>query len=218
MRLTAVAAAALTAAALTVPAPSPADSTGPPPVLVIGDSLEADAPQVYADALTAAGWAPRVEAFWGQQIDPYGMRVLTDEIAAGTLPDTVVMALGTNDAGLNCGCPWGENFTNAQWRARIDAALALTGPDRTVLWVNVVFSPPQVEGRIEEAEQLDRVLNRRMAYWRSLGWHTYVGTWRSYLLNYPGGWPYWSEEGIHYTLDGYSVRAAWIARRLAAVT
>ena len=194
------------------PTPALADSNAPKAVAVVGDSLEwnPEATSYYVNSLTNAGWAPYIERCWnsdkvwsvcgGQQI-PWGVEMM----AQMPKPDVWVMALGTNDAAVN-------DLTDAQWRERIWSVLRIVGKDTPLLWVNVIFMPPQSPQRMAEGDQFNRVLNTVLRNRRNHGWKTRVGYWKKYVVTHQ---PFpMLDNGLHYSPDGYSLRADWITAQI----
>jgi hypothetical protein len=99
-------------------------------VLVIGDSLTRDSRSMLTKSLKASGWNPVIRCFGGKRID-WGMSQLRDQRKWEGIPQTVVIALGTNDMR------WIDKRTT---EVRIDKILDQLGPKRNVLWVNLYGS------------------------------------------------------------------------------
>lgn len=99
-------------------------------VLVIGDSVTRDSRTMLTKALKSSGWNPVIRCFGGKRID-WGMSQIRDQRAWEGVPQTVVLALGTNDMR------WIDRSTT---RARIEKILDQLGPERNVLWVNLYGS------------------------------------------------------------------------------
>ena len=96
-------------------------------VLVIGDSVTRDSRTMLTKALKSSGWNPVIRCFGGKRID-WGMSQIRDQRDWKGVPQTVVIALGTNDMR------WIDKRTT---KARIDKILEQLGPTRNVLWVNL---------------------------------------------------------------------------------
>jgi hypothetical protein len=96
-------------------------------VLVIGDSVTRDSRTMLTKALKSSGWNPVIRCFGGKRID-WGMSQIRDQRDWKGVPQTVVIALGTNDMR------WIDKRTT---KARIDKILDQLGPTRNVLWVNL---------------------------------------------------------------------------------
>lgn len=96
-------------------------------VLVIGDSLTRDSRQMLTKSLKRSGWNPTIRCFGGQRID-WGMQQIRAQRAWVGLPETVIVALGTNDMR------WIDTATT---KTRIEKILDQLGPKRSVLWVNL---------------------------------------------------------------------------------
>lgn len=99
-------------------------------VLVVGDSLTRDSRAMLTKALKSSGWNPVIRCFGGKRID-WGMSQIRDQRAWEGVPQTVVIALGTNDMR------WIDKPTT---KARINKMLDQLGPTRNVLWVNLYGS------------------------------------------------------------------------------
>lgn len=99
-------------------------------VLVIGDSVTRDSRTMLTKALKSSGWNPVIRCFGGKRID-WGMSQIRDQRAWEGVPQTVIIALGTNDMR------WIDRSTT---RTRIDKILDQLGPERNVLWVNLYGS------------------------------------------------------------------------------
>jgi lysophospholipase L1-like esterase len=96
-------------------------------VLVIGDSVTRDSRSMLTKALKSAGWNPVIRCFGGKRIN-WGISQLRDQRVWEGIPNTVVIALGTNDMR------WVDRSTT---KARINKILNRIGPTRNVLWVNL---------------------------------------------------------------------------------
>ncbi len=96
-------------------------------VLVIGDSVTRDSRSMLTKALKSSGWNPVIRCFGGKRID-WGISQVRDQRDWEGVPQTVVLALGTNDMR------WIDRSTT---RARIEKILDQLGPTRNVVWVNL---------------------------------------------------------------------------------
>jgi lysophospholipase L1-like esterase len=156
-------------------------------VTLVGDSLNVGIEPYLADELD--GW--RIDLH-----DEVGRATSAgvDELHAlrRSLAPVVVVSLGTNDA----------EGSEEDFRALVDEALALAGPDRCVVWATVVRDG-------EERTAFDRVLrdagdahpNLRLVEWASL-----VEDDPSLLAS----------DRVHGTPDGYARRAEETARAVRA--
>lgn len=131
-------------------------------VAVVGDSLMAGAARLHEQALAGVGCASAVDGVGGRSLSfgwqcriaqydgstplllvpepepgnatcaPSGLELLRMWAEAGALGDLVVVALGTNDAGIH--------RDEATWIARWERALSLTG-DRPVVFLTTAARP-----------------------------------------------------------------------------
>lgn len=96
-------------------------------VLVIGDSITRNSRTILTKALRKSGWNPTIRCFGGKRLD-WGMSQIRDQRRWKGLPETVIIALGTNDMR------WIDKATT---KARIGKILDQLGPKRLVLWINL---------------------------------------------------------------------------------
>jgi lysophospholipase L1-like esterase len=180
-------------AAPVFPAPEPGQGER---VLVIGDSLTRDALPALERVLTRDGWNPTVRCWGGKRLD-WGIDQVRRAKALDQLPDTVVLALGTNDM-------W--RVAPRLTRTRIDQMLQALGPKRTVFWVNLHFDGGLAPSRAKETwfnNELVRQTKRRP----NLTVIDWAGTARAAGVR--------TRDGVHYPVAGSQARAAAIATALA---
>ena len=99
-------------------------------VLVIGDSLTRNARSPLTRKLRKSGWTPTVRCFGGKRLD-WAIAQAKRAQEIDQLPDTVVIAVGTNDMR------WIDRGTT---KARMRQLLDVLGGERTVLWVDTYAS------------------------------------------------------------------------------
>jgi lysophospholipase L1-like esterase len=99
-------------------------------VLVIGDSLTRNGRAALKRQLRADGWTPTVRCFGGKRLD-WAIAQAKRAKALGQLPDTVVIAMGTNDMR------WIDRRTT---QGRMKDLMRVLGKKRTVLWVDTYAS------------------------------------------------------------------------------
>lgn len=167
-------------------------------VLVIGDSLTREARPWTIRALRADGWTPTVRCWGGKRLD-WGISQVRRARALKQLPDTVVIALGTNDMSH------GDQNTT---RRQVGEILDLIGRKRTVVWINTHFSGGLAPSRAREvwfnklltdqARQRDNLV--------VLDWAEYA---RARKVH--------SRDGVHYRADGSKTRAEALRATLAEV-
>lgn len=122
------------------PAPTPTPSSYRGPVLAIGDSVMLGAQPCLAKV------GVTVDAAESRSFGA-GHRILTAALAKGTVPDAVVLHLGTNG-------PFSVDS--------FDAVMQEVGPERQVYWVNVHL--PAVE-RYAYAAEDNAVIAERVPLW-----------------------------------------------------
>jgi hypothetical protein len=177
-------------------------STGSPAngarVLVIGDSLTREARPWTTRALRADGWTPTIRCWGGKRLD-WGISQVRRARALKQLPDTVVIALGTNDMSYI-----DQNTT----RRRVVEILDLLGPKRTVVWINTHFSGGLAPSRAREAWfnglLVDQARERD---------NLVVLDWAKYAREIGVR----SRDGVHYRSDGSKARAEALRAILADV-
>lgn len=99
-------------------------------VLIIGDSLTRNARTPLKRQLRKDGWTPTVRCFGGKRLD-WAIAQAKRAKELDQLPDTVVIAIGTNDMR------WIDRGTT---KARMQQLLKVLGNKRTVLWVDTYAS------------------------------------------------------------------------------
>ena len=99
-------------------------------VLVIGDSLTRNGRTPLKRQLRQDGWTPTVRCFGGKRLD-WAIAQAKRAKELGQLPDTVVIAIGTNDMR------WIDRGTTS---ARMKELMRVLGKKRTVFWVDTYAS------------------------------------------------------------------------------
>ena len=160
------------------------------PVFVVGDSLTVGAEPWLAGALGPWGWFPTVDARVSRPTDE-GLSILERERRKGGLPDTILVALGTNDL----------NATDAEVDGWLRDVRETAGPRRRVVWVNLHVA----EGHParDRAEGINAALAEHAAKY-----DVEVADWQE-----------WAEDrevehrpdGIHYDERNYRMRASFYA-------
>lgn len=187
--------------ATVAPAPPPVvapprQSTAVPALLVVGDSLTVGAAPWLTDAVRARGWRlTDVDARVGRTV-PEGLAVLKKRARAGTLPSTVIVALGTNNLGAS----------DADIEAWVSTARSVVGDARQLAWVNISVAAP----RAERAYEIDTALAASARRWNVQVLDWYGWTRRNGITN--------KADGIHYEDGVYRLRALFYAAALPKVT
>jgi lysophospholipase L1-like esterase len=167
-------------------------------VYVIGDSLTVGAafPGGLEQLLAHAGYHARVDAEVSRFIKA-GVQILDfrAHVRRQPLEPVVMVALGTNDAHAG--------FTITALESLVDELMAAVGPNRSVVWVNTQFLPAF------RSDTFNRVLRWKAAQYPNLVIADWDATDHTSSL---------TASGIHYTNDGYRVRAIFTLQQLEKVT
>jgi lysophospholipase L1-like esterase len=157
-------------------------------VWLVGDSLAKGAAPYLPEYLP--GWSVSETAVVGLHLSQ-GLAAI--RARASTMPGHVVVSLGTNDDPRNVG----------GFRQGIRAVLAAAGPDRCVVWPNIVR--PRTLGTTYDG--YNRALRAEAAAHANLR----VIDWVSVVRAHPG---WLRSDGVHLTAEGYSARAGAMAHAL----
>jgi peptidoglycan hydrolase-like protein with peptidoglycan-binding domain len=210
------------------PVPTVGDGSFPGcQVSVVGDSLMAGMASVHRDALAEIGCAADVDGVGGRSLNvgwqcrvptgtgtslrllsepqpgndtcaPSGLELLELWAAAGGLGDLVVIALGTNDAGLH---------RESTWVSHWESAMRIAG-DRPVLFLT------------SQARAGDRRIDAQAAYsaalrtWCAATPRCHVADWAATAIaNDPASY----SDGVHLRSGATRARAGFIRDSVAAV-
>jgi lysophospholipase L1-like esterase len=190
------------------PSTAPSTTTGEPglggqacdesKVYVIGDSLTkgADFPGGLEQLLAGAGYTARVDAEVSRFIKA-GVQILDFQAHRrhDKLEPVVMVALGTNDAHAG--------FTTTALALLVDQLMTAVGPHRLVIWVTTQFLPDY------RSDAFNQVLRLEAARHTNLLIADWAATDRSQYL---------AGDGVHYSNEGYRVRALFMLEQLRAVT
>lgn len=99
-------------------------------IVVIGDSLTRNGREPLTRQLRQDGWTPTIRCFGGKRLD-WAIAQAQRAKELGQLPQTVVIAIGTNDMR------WIDRATT---KARMRTLLDVLGDGRTVFWVDTYGS------------------------------------------------------------------------------
>lgn len=182
---------------ITPKGPVPSGPVGVRRVFVVGDSLTVGA--TYQGALERrlrrSGYRAVVDGWFGRTTGQ-GTTILAEREARGELEPLVLVALGTNDVIFG-GAP-------VDFARRIDELMNVVGPDRWVVWMDVVV-------RINEPadERFGTVLRRKADEWPNL----LVGPWAA-----ESDPAHIQADGVHLSDAGYRARARWMVDLLDQVT
>lgn len=177
-------------------------------VFTVGDSLTDGIVNFggnYHSRLVAVGYAP-TSVYKVGQFTWWGVGQLRTAISAGRVGGIVVVALGSNDAYKTP-----RSYLDA-FKARVDEVMALVGPDRTVIWVNLQFGKPGAASYLDMvamAAPYNAALQQKAAIWPNL----VVLDWDSTANR-----PYLGADQIHYSPTGYRNRAIAIVEAIVAIS
>ena len=165
-------------------------------VLLVGDSLLGGARPAVAQALTKAGWDPRIEAKAGTTIGYWAPRI--GVLQAADPPGVYVIQLGTNECTRFQPCvPLGPY---------IDQIMNSVPSTHPVLWLNVQEDVPPPVGD-DDRDVVNAALEAADARWPNF-----------YLLDFNGlfaGHPEWHVgDGLHFNDAGNAVFARFLADEL----
>lgn len=161
-------------------------------VYVLGDSLTFKARKYLGDALERHGWGATVVDARNGRMAEEGLTILAQ---ADDLPDTILVALGTNN--------WlASRAEAAGW---IEETRAIIGPRRTLVWVNVQMDGERFRNYVNVNRGLVKGAKRDNRTLRATGevGRTYVADWASFATDRRIRH---NHDGVHYKAGGYRQR------------
>lgn len=166
--------------------------------MVIGDSLTRNGRAPLKKKLRADGWTPTVRCFGGKRLD-WAIAQAKRAKKLGQLPDTVVIAIGTNDMR------WIDRATTS---ARMKQLMKVLGPKRTVLWVDTYASGGDRFTRAKE-----KWFNRQVKQLAEQRENLHHVVWGRYARNnnVPFG------DALHYTPSGTRTWAQRVADEVSRI-
>lgn len=166
-------------------------------VLFVGDSLTRESRKRTTALLTEHGWNPTYRC-WGSRRLDWGLDQVARAKELKQLPSFVVMALGTNDIS------WETPQTTER---RVRQLLDRLGPERQVLWVDLHLTRSAwLNARADWFNGLLRRLADGHPNLTVVHWHTVAKAHRIH-----------GYDGIHYSPEGYRLRAKTVAEWLDRV-
>ena len=184
------------ASAATTPSATvtPTDQSATRRVYILGDSLTYKARAFMEAALWAKGWVsnPATDSRIGRGVAE-GLRILAQQ---QDLPETVLIALGTND--------W--LATPGQAAAWVAQARSIIGPQRELIWVNVQMDGERFTNYVNVNKGLRQGIRADNRTQRKTG-----VTGRSYLADWAA---YTEDNGIRHNHDGVHYKAGAFKRRM----
>lgn len=168
-------------------------------VLVVGDSLTRESRASLERSLSKRGWLPTVRC-WGGKGSAWGVEQVERAREMRQLPETVVVALGTNDVW------WlGVSMSDA-----VDAVMTALGPHKIVYWVNLRFGPNNYSD-LPHHGPANRTLREKAREYPNLTIINFSKRYGAALRNSPNiGWA----DGVHLNTPGYLARTRFIAEAL----
>lgn len=173
---------------------TPTDESATRRVYILGDSLTYKARAFMEAALLAKGWVsnPATDSRIGRGVAE-GLGILAQQ---QDLPETVLVALGTND--------W--LATPDQAAAWVAQVRSIIGPQRELIWVNVQMDGERFTNYVNVNEGLRQGIRTDNRTQRKTG-----ATGRSYLAD----WAAFTEDnGIRHNHDGVHYKAGAFKRRM----
>lgn len=180
-------------------------------VLHIGDSLAAEARQSLSEAYRALGVTPKIDAYAGRsalqklRADPMTGRQAARRLREHGFTGCWVVALGTNDTANVAA---GASYTRARAIDEMMKAVDPSGAER-VLWVNVYTTKTSGHWSNANMQAWNQALIEAQGRWANLSVLDWAGVASSGVAPF--------SDGIHHTVEGYSVRNRAIAEALARV-
>jgi hypothetical protein len=173
------------------PPPGATGAVKPGAVFVVGDSLAVGAREPLEAALP--GWRVETSAETGRHTSE-GVAEIT---GAGSLPDVVVVSLGTND----------DPSAADTFAGYVQTVLGAVGPGGCVVWPNIVRPP--YNGVSYDG------YNRALARLSAANPNLLVVDW----VGMVGSNPAWlASDGVHATPTGYQARGQAIAQAVQGCT
>ena len=155
-------------------------------VLIVGDSLIVGAAVAGLEDLTDV--ALIVKAFGGVTMGQ-GARVLADTDLSDY--DEIVVALGSNNT----------TDTRAEMVEELSAVMDAVGDALPVVWVNLD------SGGSLDVTTMNQVISSAVSDHPNLR----IADWNAFISSVDEDASRFKRDGIHYTEDGYRVRARWLA-------
>ena len=166
-----------------------------PSVYVLGDSLTFGVAPYLKRALAQRGWKlAGVDGRVSRTADE-GLRILRNR--ASRLPDTVVLALGTNDLTAR----------QSEVEGWLREARTTVGPHRRLIWINLY-----VDLTRNPTLKRYRIINDALELFAPR-YDIEIGDWDTWVERHEVPQ---QRDGVHYTEKGYRIRATFYARVVAA--
>ena len=167
-------------------------------VVVIGDSLTRNAREPLTRQLRKEGWTPTIRCFGGKRLD-WAIAQAKRAKQIDQLPDTVVIAIGTNDMR------WIDRATT---KARMRELMTVLGKQRTVFWVDTYAS-----GGDRFTREKERWFNRQVKQLAADHENLYRINWGNYAR--ANGVRF--ADALHYTSAGERTWAKRVADQVTAI-
>ena len=164
--------------------------------MIIGDSLTRESRGAVQRRVARDDWTPTIRCWGGKRLD-WGITQAKRAKKLGQLPDTVVIALGTNDMRL---------ISPSVTKDRMTRILDVLGPKRQVLWLTVHF-----DGGLAPSRQKEQWFNTELRNLANTRENLQVLEWAKHAraANIR------TRDGLHYRWTGHQARAEFIRQALA---
>src|SRR5919106_2987894 len=176
-------------------------------VFTFGDSIaRQDSVPLASEVYNRLGLLMAVNYWNGRPAGP-AVDALAQWAATYGLPSRVLMATGSNDI-----------YNPPAFRAQVDRAMSIAGPDRRVVWVNVHVSRWRYSTSVQVADQRNSGwINIQLAQAAAVHPNLVVVDWARLLADYPFyRIPNYLSDGVHTSVPaGQAARNAMIVQALA---
>jgi hypothetical protein len=176
-------------------------------LFMFGDSISVqDGHSLAERLLSRTGDQLAVHNWSGRPTEP-AVDALAEWAQAYGLPRRILMATGSNDI-----------FTPPVFAAQVDRAMAIAGPARTVIWVNVQVARTSQPAAVQLADQRNSAwVNLQLADARNRHPNLRIVHWAEFLAAKPSRLTMYLSDGVHTLVpQGQDARNELIVQAIAA--